>query len=116
VDEALRVYQAVAAREEAPTALLAMAWYNMGNLYLRQAMQEFEAGRRDSAFVRADRAKHAYRRALRLEPAHWDAKYNLETAMYLRPDLPPAAGGGEQAGEVPQDAQSELYSLPSGHP
>jgi mxaK protein len=116
VDEALRSYQALVAREDVASEQVAIAWYNMGNLYLRQAMREFEAGRQGTAFVRADRAKHAYRRALRVDPAFWDAKYNLETAMYLRPDLPAGAPGGEEATDVPKDAQSELFSLPSGHP
>jgi len=116
-EDALRLYQSFVARRDAPEALVAMAWYNTGNIHLRQVMQELDAGRHEGAFARADRAKRAYRRALRLQPDHWDAKYNLETVMYLRPDLPPVLGGGaEEPGVKPEDAPSEIFGLPEGHP
>lgn len=116
-EDALRLYESLVGRADAPPGLVAMAWYNMGNMYLRQVMQELDAGRHETAFARADRAKRAYRRALRLQPDHWDAKYNLETVMYLRPDLPPVVGGGaEEPGVKPEDAPSEIFGLPEGHP
>ncbi|HAZ60252.1 MAG TPA: hypothetical protein DCY89_01605 [Gammaproteobacteria bacterium] len=117
VEDALKLYQTVVARSELAREFTAMAWYNSGNIYLRQVMQEMEAGRHETAFARADRAKHAYRRALRMQPSHWDAKYNLETVMHLRPDLPPVGGGKEEKpGEKPEDAPPEIFGLPEGHP
>jgi len=32
-------------------------------------------------------AKDAYKKALRLDPNHWDSKYNLEVAMRLLPEM-----------------------------
>jgi mxaK protein len=117
VEDALKMYHTVVVRTDVPRELAALAWYNAGNLHLRQVMQELDAGRHETAFARADRAKQAFRRALRLEPDHWDAKYNLEVVMTLRPDLPPAFDGQEEEpGEKPEDAPPEIFGLPEGHP
>ena len=35
----------------------------------------------------ASLAKQAYRQALALDSQHWDAKYNLEVAMRLLPEM-----------------------------
>jgi mxaK protein len=62
------------------------AFYNAGNLQLREALKE---GR--EAAVRAlpliELAKQSYRSVLRRDPQSWDARYNLERALWLAPEL-----------------------------
>ena len=62
------------------------ALYNAGNLQLREALKEG----RDAA-VRAlpliELAKQSYRGVLRRDPQSWDARYNLERALWLAPEL-----------------------------
>jgi mxaK protein len=115
-EEALNYYSQILADPHLPKQLATVVYYNLGNVYLRRAMTEFQAARLDLAFAKADRAKTAYRKALAHEPEFWDAKYNLETALILRPDLPPADVGVEAGVKAPKDAQTDLFSLPAGHP
>jgi mxaK protein len=61
--------------------------YNLGNVYLAQAMAEVEAGRINQAMPLLTLAKQAYRQALTLDSGFWDAKYNLELAMRLLPEF-----------------------------
>lgn len=68
--------------------LAADALYNAGNLHLREALrlrgqQEKE---KDFALPLLEMAKQNYREALRREPQHWDARYNLERALRLAPE------------------------------
>lgn len=60
--------------------------YNLGNLYLEQAMAKLADGDVNAALPLAGLAKQAYRQTLRLDSGHWDAKYNLEVAMQLLPE------------------------------
>lgn len=61
--------------------------YNLGNVYLAQAMAEVEAGRINQAMPLLTLAKQTYRQALTLDSGFWDAKYNLELAMRLLPEF-----------------------------
>lgn len=61
--------------------------YNLGNIYLRQAVDQVEAGHFDEAKTLVTLAKQAYREALLRDSGFWDAKYNLEVAMRLLPDF-----------------------------
>lgn len=61
--------------------------YNLGNVYLTQAMAEVEAGRINQAMPLLTLAKQSYRQALALDSGFWDAKYNLELAMRLLPEF-----------------------------
>jgi mxaK protein len=83
-DAALKTYKALG--REAPPELATAALYNAGNLQLRQALQ----GGPDAA-IRAlplvELAKQSYRAALRVDPYSWDARYNLERALWLAPEL-----------------------------
>jgi len=69
-----------------PTDLATNALYNAGNLQLSEALREG----RDAA-VRAlpliELAKQSYRSVLRRDPQSWDARYNLERALWLAPEL-----------------------------
>lgn len=60
--------------------------YNLGNLYLNQAIAQVDAARANEARTAVTLAKQAYKQALQRDSQFWDAKYNLETAMRLLPD------------------------------
>jgi len=86
------------AGQGADAALAAAAWFNTGNLYLRQARVMRDEGRElDRVGALAELAKDAYRRALHRRPDDWPARYNLQRALQWFPDadddgdaLPPA--------------------------
>ena len=62
------------------------ALYNLGNLHLREASKDGPdsvAG----ALPLVELAKQSYRDVLRDNPADWDAKYNLERALWLAPEI-----------------------------
>jgi mxaK protein len=62
------------------------ALYNAGNLHFREALKKNQ-----DAAVRTlpliELAKQSYRSALRRDPASWDARYNLDRALWLAPEL-----------------------------
>lgn len=59
------------------------AQYNLGNMYLRQALA---AGDRSDTRPLVELAKQRYRDLLRAEPQDWDARYNLERALRAAPE------------------------------
>ncbi len=83
-EAALQRYKALGRGSRADLA--ADALYNAGNLQLREALKEG----RDAA-VRmlplVELAKQSYRGVLRRDPQSWDARYNLERALWLAPEL-----------------------------
>jgi mxaK protein len=81
---ALQRYKAVSRGDRA--ALAADALYNTGNLHLREAFRDSP----DAALRRLpliELAKQSYRAVLRRDPHRWDARYNLERALWLAPEL-----------------------------
>jgi mxaK protein len=67
-------------------SLRVAALYNTGNTYLEQAAAVDMKTDADRAVPLIELAKRSYRDALALDPAHWDARYNLERALQLLPD------------------------------
>ena len=65
----------------------AISRYNLGNTYLSQAIELAESMQINEATALASLAKQAYRQALALDSQYWDAKYNLEVAMRLLPEM-----------------------------
>jgi mxaK protein len=62
-----------------------LATYNFANLQLRQAMQLV---RGDPLLLpQVELAKQQYRDVLAADPVHWDARYNLERALWLVPEI-----------------------------
>lgn len=80
---ALKEYKALSRGDR--TDIATDALYNAGNLQLRAALKEGNA-----AAVRAlpliELAKQSYRTVLRRDPQRWDARYNLERALWLAPE------------------------------
>ncbi len=67
------------------------AWYDLGNLYLREARRlsersDAEDGAAEHARALAELAKDGYRRALGLQSDYWPARYNLERTLAIYPD------------------------------
>lgn len=73
---------------EADESLLPLAYFNRGNINLREALSISDSdGRR---IPLAELAKQDYRSALALEPKMWSARYNLEIALRVVPEDPDA--------------------------
>lgn len=88
-DASLAAHKALVQREQGP--LRTAAFYNLGNLHLRQALRNGPA-RAVEALPLVELAKQGYRDALRADPADWDARYNLERALALAPEIDAQAG------------------------
>jgi mxaK protein len=101
-ENALKAYRALG-REDG-TRVSMSALYNAGNLQLREALREGP-----DAAVRAlpliELAKQSYRAVLRREPDSWDARYNLERALWLAPEIETTAGE-----RIRRDAESRVMS------
>jgi mxaK protein len=84
----LAAYQAVV---NGPRADLARAArYNLGNLYLREALKD-GASQAFKSVPLIELAKQSYRAALRADPDDWDSRFNLQRALALAPELDQAA-------------------------
>lgn len=81
-DAALNRYRAL----QSDPRVGAAARYNSANLLLRQALEVRATTQPGQAIALIELAKEAYREVLREDPAHWDARYNLERAQRLLPD------------------------------
>ena len=68
------------------TPLGLAARYNSANLLLRQAERVRAGNQPGQAIPLIELAKETLREVLRHDPAHWDARYNLERAQRLLPD------------------------------
>jgi mxaK protein len=101
-----------AERISSPT-MLKLVYYNMGNLYLQQAIETAEKMGIDRATALADVAKDLYKSALKKDPEFWAAKYNFEAAQRLSRDLP--LGDLQESGEA-QESSEELWSAMPGFP
>ncbi len=62
------------------------ARYNAANQLLLQALVLRESPLPGQALPLIELAKAGYREVLRVDPQHWDARYNLERAQRLQPD------------------------------
>ena len=101
-ESALKAYRALGRKEGTPLATSAL--YNAGNLQLRQALKEGP-----DAAIRAlpliELSKQSYRAVLRRDPDSWDARYNLERALWLVPEFEQTAGD-----RIRRDAESRVMS------
>lgn len=62
------------------------ALFDLGNMYLREGMGNSPSGTVRSV-VMIEEAKARYRTLLRAAPDDWDARYNLERALWLVPEM-----------------------------
>jgi mxaK protein len=66
------------------------ALFNLANMYVRQATGEGSAGPVKSLPL-LEQAKQRYRQLLRATPGDWDARYNLERALWIAPEASESA-------------------------
>jgi mxaK protein len=66
-----------------------VALYDLGNLYLNEALRVRASGADASALPLFELAKESYRAVLLEQPDLWDAKFNLELALRAAPDVDP---------------------------
>jgi mxaK protein len=81
-EAALHLYRSL----EDDSPLGRAARYNSANLLMRQAVVVQAGAEPGKAIALIELAKESYRDVLRVDPQHWDARYNLERAQRLLPD------------------------------
>ncbi|KJV06367.1 MxaK protein [Methylocucumis oryzae] len=87
--------------------------YNLGNIYLEQAVAKAETMSINDAMPLVALAKQAYRQALSIDSHYWDAKYNLEVAMRLLPEMDKINSGDD---ENPPNKKAPLWTTVPGFP
>jgi mxaK protein len=112
-EPALKAYKALA---QGPRAdLREAALYNIGNLHMREAARVGTDDESQSLPL-IELAKQSYRDALRAMPGDWDARYNLERALRLAPEVddPPPEDDSQEAPEehVSSTLQGAKMDLP----
>jgi mxaK protein len=83
-DAALGIYKTLARSPRVDIKRAAL--YNTGNLYMRDAARR-NADEGFESLPLVELAKQAYREVLRQQPDNWDARYNLERALMLAPEV-----------------------------
>jgi mxaK protein len=79
---ALKMYKSLL---DASDEIRLPALYDLGNLNMREALKNGQGeARRFMPLI--ELAKQSYRDDLRSNPADWDARYNLERALWLSPE------------------------------
>jgi mxaK protein len=68
-----------------PQEVRLAALYNLGNLNMREALKQGQ-GEAQRFIPLIELAKQSYRDDLRGNPGDWDARYNLERALWLSPE------------------------------
>jgi mxaK protein len=84
-ESALKAYAAVDVRDG--DRMRADIRYNLANLYLRRALQYRDNDADDLALPLVELAKENYREVLREDSQEWFAKYNLELALRIAPEI-----------------------------
>lgn len=90
--------------------------YNLGNMYLQQAVEQLEANNINAAQPLVALAKQAYRQALSLNSHYWDAKYNLEMAMRLLPEMDRIDMKDDESNAPPPQLWATIPGFPRGLP
>jgi mxaK protein len=86
-DSAARLYESLI--HDHPDDLGRTALFDLGNMYLREGRGDGGTSNIRSLAMIGE-AKARYRLLLRASPEDWDARYNLERALWLAPETPTA--------------------------
>lgn len=84
--ETVRAFARAASSATEP-GLKSLARYDLATLYLQRGLELLADEQPDLANPLLELAKGLYRERLRLEPDHWNSKYNLELALLAAPDV-----------------------------
>lgn len=106
-EAALAAHKALVQEEHGPLRVAAL--YNLGNLHLREALKH-GPDRASEALPLVELAKQSLRDALRADPADWDARYNLERALGLAPEVDEQAS---EDNEPPVQRERTITTAPS---
>jgi mxaK protein len=82
-DAAIKAYKSLIGEDQGE--LRSPALYNLGNLYMRNAFASQSQAAQSLPLV--ELAKQSYRTLLRIDPTNWDARYNLELALRIAPEV-----------------------------
>lgn len=105
-DSSFHYYKKVCDNPYATSEQRANAHYNVGNIYLRQALSARDTGGYDANSLQA--AASQYKAALRLNPKNRDAQHNLSLALQLlRPGQQGGGGGQNQQNQQGQNQQNQ---------
>lgn len=99
-DAAVKAYKALIEGDRRDLSQAAL--YNLGNLYMHDALEN-GASEAFRSLPLVELAKQRYRDVLRNEPADWDARYNLSRALQLAPEFEQEV---EEKEEPPKKEQS----------
>ncbi|HEY0680980.1 MAG TPA: hypothetical protein VGD45_01475 [Steroidobacter sp.] len=99
-DEAVKAYKGLIEGDRRD--LRQAALYNLGNLYMRDALEN-GASEAFRSLPLIELAKQRYRDVLRDRPLDWDARYNLSRALQLAPEIEQEI---EEKEEPPEREQS----------
>jgi mxaK protein len=113
-DEALATLSLI--MDKGDRQLKTIVRYNLGNVYLQQAIKQLEAQNINAAQPLVALAKQAYRQALTLDSHFWDAKYNLDVAMRLLPEMDKVTMQDDEAQTPPPQLWTTLSGFPRGLP
>ena len=111
-EQALRAYGAIETDDDGLRPALR---YNLANLYLRHALELGDSAGGDVVGPLIELAKQEYREVLRVEGEAWDARYNLELALSVQPDVDEVDAAAEAMPEHSRRAiatQRKLERLP----
>jgi mxaK protein len=83
-EAALKAYKALVQGNRPDLRVAAL--FNLGNLHMREAEKNLAQDPTQSLPL-IELAKQSYRDVLRSQPSDWDARYNLERALQLAPEV-----------------------------
>jgi mxaK protein len=106
-EPALAAHKALLQGERGP--LRHAVLYNLGNLHLHEALKNGPE-RANDALPLVELAKQSFRDALRDDPGDWDARYNLERALGIAPEVDERV---EEDNAPPVERQRVLTTAPA---